>query len=119
MPAPAGIAGRARLLDVRGGLSDRGAGVQDRVGDVLDARGRAGDEHAGQVGAAGVEVLVGLADVEVVVEAQDAVLKQAGRLGVRLHADGEHDHVVLGLDDAAVALDVLVAHDEVAVRLSR
>ena len=106
-----------RLLDVRGGLGDRGAGVEDRVGDVLDARGRAGDEDARQVGAAGVEVLVGLADVEVLVEAEGAVLEERGGLGVGLHADGEHDHVVLGLDDAAVALDVLVADDEVAVVL--
>ena len=48
-----------------GGLCDRGARVEDGIGDVLGSGGRAGDEHAGEVGAARVEVFVGLADVTV------------------------------------------------------
>ena len=70
----------ALLLEVGGRLRGRGARVQDRVGDVLDPRRRAGHEHAGDVGGAGIQVLVRLAHLGELVQLELAVGEQVAQL---------------------------------------
>src|SRR5665811_911004 len=51
------------------------------------------------------------------VQVQPVAGEEALDLPVRLDADGQHDHVVLGLDDRPAMLDVLVPEDQIAVGL--
>ena len=103
--------GDLRVGQVGGDLRDGGPGVEDRVDDVLGAGGGARDEDAGDVGLAGLDLLVRLGDVVVLVEPELLAAEELLDLAVGLDPDGEDDEVVLGLDDLAAVLDVLVAQD--------
>src|ERR1035437_1167347 len=100
-----------------GYLGHGGAGVDDRVGDVLGTGRGARHEDAGYARLARVHVLVRLGDVVVGVQIQYVAGEEAFDLAVGLDPDGQDDHVVLGLDDRPAVLDVLVAKDQVAVGL--
>src|SRR5450759_4092990 len=103
---------------MRRNLGDGGTGVQDRVRYVLCARCRAGHEDPRDVRASGIDVLVWFGNVVVVIEFDGVVTgEEAFDLSVGLDADRQHDHVVLGFDDGPAVLDVLIAQDQVAVRL--
>ena len=91
--------------------------MQDRVGDVLGAGCGAGHVHPGDAGLPRVRVLVRLRDVLELVEREAALREERLRVAVGLDADGQDDQVVLGIDQPAAVLDVLVAQDEVAVVL--
>ncbi len=108
-----------QLLEMSGYLGRRGAGVQDRLGDVLRARGRAGDADAGNTGQRWVQVLVWLGHVVELVEGELAAGEERPGVAVGLDADRQHDQVVLGLGGGAAVFDVFVAEDDVAfVRLA-